>query len=274
MKKYILVLLMIVAFIAPSFALSDKSSYDYLKNKKHLSLMNPVVEKFAEKAIKKSLKKKIGNGRYKIKFDGYTLGSMKKGIFKNLEIIGKNMEIEDIEVPYLKLKSETDYNWIDYKENPIKIKSDITFAYNLELSEKSIDLAIKHDDYKNTLKKLNKKAYPLFQAENVDVKIRNDKLYIIMEYTLPLSSNNKKKTFVISSNLMVENGKIKVSNVTIDKRYGNIPLDKVVNLVNLLDPLNFTLMELNEQSCKSQVKNVKIENDIVKIDGIIYVRGE
>ena len=145
---------------------------------------------------------------------------------------------------------------------------------NLELSEKSIDLAIKHDDYKNTLKKLNKKAYPLFQAENVDVKIRNDKLYIIMEYTLPLSSNNKKKAFVISSNLMVENGKIKASNVTIDKRYGKIPLDKVVNLVNLLDPLNFTLMELNEQSCKSQVKNVKIEDDIVKIDGIIYVRGE
>lgn len=274
MKKYILVLLMIVTFIAPSFAQSDKSSYDYLKNKKHLSLMNPVVEKFAEKAIKMSLKKKIGYGRYKVKFDGYTVGSMKKGIFKNLEIIAKNVEIEDIEVPYLMLKSETDYNWIDYKENPIKVKSDITFAYYLELSEKSINSALKHDDYKNTLKKLNKKAYPLFQAENVDVKIRNDKLYIIMEYTLPLSSKNNKKTFVISSNLVVENGKFKASNVTIDKRYGNLPLDKVVNLINFLDPLNFTLMELNEQSCKSQVKNVKIENDIVKIDGIIYVRGE
>ena len=42
-----------------------------------------VVEKFVEKAIKKSLKKKIGYGRYKVKFDGYTVGSMKKGIFKN-----------------------------------------------------------------------------------------------------------------------------------------------------------------------------------------------
>ena len=33
----------------------------------------------------------------------------KKGIFKNLEITGKDLTIDEIPVPYLKIKTETDY---------------------------------------------------------------------------------------------------------------------------------------------------------------------
>ena len=154
MKKNLFILLLIILLISPVFAYTDKNGYEYLKNKKHLTPMRPFVEKIAEKAIKRTLKKKIGSGNYKVKFRGYTLNSMKKGIFKNLEIVGKKLEIEDIKIPYLGLKSETDYNWLDYSENSIKIKSDIVFNYNLELTEDSINSALKRDNYKNTLKKL------------------------------------------------------------------------------------------------------------------------
>ena len=71
------------------------------------------------------LKKEIGEGKYQVKFEGYTLSSMKKGIFKNLKIIGKNLNIKNIPIKSLELRSTTDYNWIDFNENPIKIKSDI-----------------------------------------------------------------------------------------------------------------------------------------------------
>ena len=55
MKK-ILILFMAVLFAVPAFAV-DKTSADYLRKKRHLSPMNPIVESVAEKAIKKSLKK-------------------------------------------------------------------------------------------------------------------------------------------------------------------------------------------------------------------------
>ena len=82
MKKIILLLVISILTFAPAFSKTDKTSADYLKNKKHFAIMNPIAESIAQKIIKKSLKKDIGEGKYKVKFEGYTLSSMKKGIFK------------------------------------------------------------------------------------------------------------------------------------------------------------------------------------------------
>lgn len=274
MKKILLLLLISSIFLPPVNAKTDKTGEDYLKNKKHLAIMNPIVENIAEKAIKRALKKEIGNGKYKVKFEGYTLGSMKKGIFKNLEITGKNIEVEEIPIHNLVLKSLTDYNWLDFKEDPIKIKSDITFSYDLELTEKSLNSALKQKDFQKTLEKVNRRAYPLFTLHDTRIRLRHNKVHIIMDFSLPLSSSNKKRSFMVSTDFKVENGKIRATNVGIDNAYGNLPLDKVTNLINLIDPLTFTLAQLNEQELKSQIENVKIEDNILKINGKIYVKGE
>lgn len=272
MKKF-LILLLITFLVLPAFSKTDKTSAEYLKNRKHFSVMNPFVESIAQKVIKKSLQKNIGKGNYKVKFDGYTLFSMKRGIFKNLEITGRDLDVEGIPVPYLSLKTVTDYNWIDISQEPVKIKSDMEFAYEMELTEKSISEALKHEDYKKILTKINKRAYPLFVLHDVRIRIRHDKVHIIMDYSLPLSSHNKRKTFMVSSNFVVDNGKIKASNIGIDNAYGNLPLDKVTNLVNLLDPLSFALDIMKDEKCTGKVENVKIENNIFKINGRMYIEG-
>ena len=274
MKKFILLLIISITIIMPIQAKTDKTSETYLKNKKHLAIMNPIAESFAQKIIKKSLKKEIGEGKYQVKFEGYTLSSMKKGIFKNLKIIGKNLNIKNIPIKSLELRSTTDYNWIDFNENPIKIKSDIAFNYYIELTEKSINEALKQKDYQKTLDNLNKRAYPLFTMHDVRIRIKHDKAHIIMEYSLPLASNKKKKTFMVSSKFKVENGKIKASNIGIDNAYGNLPIDKVTNLVNLIDPLSFTLTQLNNSNCKGQIENVKIEDNIIQINGKIFIEKQ
>lgn len=270
MKK-ILILLICVFIMLPVFAKTDKNSVEYLKEKKHLSLMNPVVEKIAEKAIKKSLKKEF-KGSYKVDFDGYTLGSMRAGIFKNFVVKGKNLEIDEIEIPYLKLTSVTDYNWIDYKAEPMVYKSDMTFLYEMDLTEDSINSALKHKSYKKKIEKINNIAYPLFTLYETRIKIKNNKLYIIMEYNLPLASFKRNKTFIVSTSLKVENNKIYANNVNIDKSYGNLSLNKVTNLINLLDPLTFTLSLIESKDCQGRVDNVTIMDDIIKINGRINIK--
>ena len=270
MKK-ILILLICVFIMLPVFAKTDKNSVEYLKEKKHLSLMNPVVEKIAEKAIKKSLKKEF-KGSYKVDFDGYTLGSMRAGIFKNFVVKGKNLEIDEIEIPYLKLTSVTDYNWIDYKAEPMVYKSDMTFLYEMDLTEDSINSALKHKSYKKKIEKINNIAYPLFTLYETRIKIKNNKLYIIMEYNLPLASFKRNKTFIVSTSLKVENNKIYANNVNIDKSYGNLSLNKVTNLINLLDPLTFTLSLIESKDCQGRVDSVTIMDDIIKINGRINIK--
>lgn len=274
MKKKLLTLLFVTSLIlSPVIAKTDKTSAEYLQNKKHFAIMNPLAESIAEKVIKSSLKKETG-AKFKVKFEGYTLLSMKKGIFKNLIITGKNVQVDDIEVPYIRLRTITDYNWVDYTQDPVVFKSDMTFAYDIDLSEKTINDALKSKEYRKTIQKVNKRAYPLFTVNNVMVKIRNNKVHVIMEYNFPISPAKQNKTFMVSTGFHVVDGKIKAQNVGIDNAYGSLPLDKVTNLINLLDPLSFTLSMMDSKKCNAKIENVNIVDNIIKINGKIFVKGD
>ena len=272
MKKLLLIIFCVL-FISPVFAVTDKYSEDYLKSKKHFSITKPFVETIAEKKIEKALKRSLGN-TCDVVIRGYSVSSMKQGILKNIEFKGEDLIIEEIEIPYLSIVSLSDYNYIDYTQKPIAYKSDMTYAYKIKLSENSLNQALDKKDYQKTLRKVNALAYPLFALNNVDIKISNNKLHTIMSYNFPLFPTNKNKTFTVSSALKVENHKILADKVNFKGTYSNITPEKVTNLLNLLDPLTFTLSIMNTKKCNTVVENVKIVDNIIEIDGKIYIKGE
>ena len=274
MLKNIVVLFVAMVMCTSSvLAKTDRSSSEYLKNKKHFAPLNPLVETVAQKVIKNSLKKSTGEN-FKVKFDGYTLYSMKQGVFKNLELEGDKFQISGIDVEYLKLKSITDYNKVNYKQNPAVIETDMIYAYELHLTESSINQALEHKDYKKNLDKINNITYPLFVLKDVDAKIKNNKLNVIMSYNFPISPSRKDKTFVVKTGLKVERNKISADDISIDSSYGALSADKVTNLINILDPLTFALDLMNTKKCNARIENVKIIDNIIQINGKIYVKGE
>lgn len=271
MKKILLIILLFVLNFLPVFAKTDRTSAEYLKNKKHLSVMNPVAESTAQRIIAKILKKKVGGGDYKVRFSAYTLSSMRKGIFKSIEVQGTDLRVEDIPVPFIRAWSLTDYNWVDITDDPIKVKTDMAFEYYMELTEDSINSALAQKSYQEILDNLNKLAYPLFTMQEVKVRVLNNQLYIAMYFILPLSSNKNQKKFIVSTDFYVNDGKIGVSNINIVGNYKNISLEKVANLINIINPVSFTLRLLKENHCKGRVENVKIVDDIIQINGKIYI---
>ena len=143
MKK-ILVLIIIAFLSTTSFVLAgvDKLSQEYLQNTNHFTITKPLAEMVAKRAIKKALKKETG-ANFDVKFEGYTTSSIKRGVFKSLEISTKDMKIDEIEIPYLHLKSLDEYNYIDYTKNPIVFKCDMTYAYEILLQMKQLMLLLK-----------------------------------------------------------------------------------------------------------------------------------
>lgn len=273
MKKILLLFIMLALSTTMSYAKVDGNSAEYLRGKKHFSIMNPIAESFAQRAIKKSLKKETG-GKYSVDFDGYTLKSMKQGIFKNLTITGKDLLIEGIEVPYLMIKSISDYNWVDYRQKPPVMKTDMSYAFEMQLTEKSVNTAMDLKEYQKTLDKINNIAYPLFVLKDARIRIRHNKVHIIMDYNFPISPSKKDRTFMVSTNFKVEDNKIRANDIGIDNAYGNLQMNKVSNLVNLLDPLSFTLSLINKKDCNARVENVKIIDNIIHVNGKILVKGE
>ena len=272
MKKIFSMFVLFILTSGMTFAV-DRYSQEYLKNTKHFSPMNSIAESIAEHCIKSSLKKEA-KGKFKVDFQGYTLSSMKKGIFKGLEITGEKLTVEGISIPYVHLKSLSDYNYVDYTQDPVVYKSDMEFAYDLILSEESMNTALKRKEYEKVLGVVNNIAYPLFQITGVSTKIRNNRIYILTEYNFPIAPASKNKVFVASSDFKIQNEKIRAVNVKLDSAYGNISLEKVANLFNLLNPLEFTLETLDTQECDANIENVNIVDNKVKINGKIFVKGE
>ena len=273
MNKFLIIILTSLFLTMPVLAKTDKTSVDYLKNKKHFAVINPIAENFVEKLIKKALKEHVGKFKYKAKFEIYTLSSLKKGIFKRAEITAYDFSFDNIPIKYVNIKSLDEYIWIDVKSDPMKFKSDANLEYKIELTEESINAALDKKDYQKKLSKINNIAYPLFSIHDLNIYIKNNYFVFLMSYSLPLSSSNKIKTFTAASDFIIDNGKIKVDNIKVDKAYSKMPLHKIANLLNLLDPLTFTISELTDNKCKSKIESVKVEDNIIKINGKIFIKG-
>ena len=272
MKKILSLIILLGLSCGMGFA-ADKYSEDYLKNHKHIAIMNPIAEGIVEHSIKSALKKET-KSNFKVKFSGYTLSSMKKGIFKELELTGKDVQVDEITIPYVHLKSLSDYNYVDYTKNPIVFKSDMTYSYDMLLSDASLNKVLEHGNYKAVINNINNLAYPMFQFKSVKTKILDNKFYILTSYNFPIAPSPKDKVFVASSDFEVKNGKIKAVNVKLDSAYGKVSLSKVANMLNLLNPLEFTMQLLESKECRANIENVKIVDNNVRIDGKIFVKGE
>ena len=129
MKKLLTLLLVGIMLSGAAIAATDKYSQEYLLGKKHFSPTRFIAEGIAKKGIKSALKKETGV-EFDVKFNGYTTSSIKKGVFKNLELTGKDVNVDGVEIPYINVKSLTEYNYIDYNQNPVRFKSDMDFAYD------------------------------------------------------------------------------------------------------------------------------------------------
>lgn len=273
MKKLLTLFIMLFISTGFVFASVDKCSKEYLQGKKHFSLSRSVAESIARRTIRSALKKETGV-KFDVKFEGYTANSIKNGVFKTIELTGEDAEIDGVSVPYIHLHSLSDYNYMDYNQKPMKFRSDMDFAYELILDDETINQALEKSEYNQTLNKVNKLAGSLFVIKKVRTKIIDNKLYIVIDYNFPIVKSSKDKSFVASSDFQVVDGKIKARNVHLDSVYGNLGIDKVANLINLLNPLEFTIKELDENNLNGNIENVNIVDNKVKVNGKIHIKGE
>ena len=71
----------------------------------------------------------------------------------------------------------------------------MVYAYEIHLTEQSINQALKSKEYQKALEKINSKTYPLFALYETSVQIKNNKIRINMEYNFPIAPSKKIKKF-------------------------------------------------------------------------------
>lgn len=223
---------------------------------------NFIAKKVAQSVLKKTLKKSLA-GEYKVKFNSFSGVDLKKGKFKGLVIDGTNLSDKSISISKIHLETTSDFNYVDYKKEPIIFYTDIPLSYDIELTEADLNKSFINADIFETISAI----IPLVKVEKPSVKIVNNKIKLQSSLKMPLAKPVK---FSMSSALKVEDGKIVLSDVesTGSKDFAN-NLVSLVNKHSLLDSINLDIFENTDT--EFSVQSVTIKNGKVYISGKIKI---
>ena len=231
---------------------------------------NFLAEKIGGALIKKAVKKEINSGTIKAKLDSYSVRDLKAGRFKTIEITGKNVNAQGVFISNFSLKTLCDFNYIvDDKKGNVIVKENIPMALAVEVTEQDLNNTMNSADYKRVIADVNRLAGGIFEVNSTYVKLKNNKMYYVIKYNLPFV--RKTKEIVLTADLCVDNGKIVLANTSFAGMNSSLDINKFSKLLNYINPLDFSAKILENKDAKVSIKNVKISDGKILMDGILTV---
>ncbi len=280
-KKLIGICLFTVTFSASAYA-SDLSkmcaapydmSWKSTKVLTNVTGMTFLTQAIANSIIKGELKKATGSKGFKANMKSFSANDLAAGRFKSLTITGKNLNLDGVHLSEFNASTICEFNYIKATKKSVKFKENFAMNYSMAMSNEDLKKTVLSKDYLTFLHSMNFKMgrVNLFELEDVDVNFKNDKFYFSMKmkntlfnYTIPFNMD-------VSSKMKVQNGKIKVSEVALENLNQKISLTQVTNILNMINPLNFTVNILDNEHTKIAIKTLDIKNDKLTIDGTLFV---
>ena len=227
---------------------------------------NFLAEQIARKLIKKAVKKNLNKGDIKAVLKSYSVRDLKAGRFKSIKVTGKNVISQGVYISSFKAETLCDFNYIvDKKDGDVFIKEDMPMSLNVVISEDDLNNTMNSSDYRRFINDINNSLPDFFRIDSSSVKLKNDKLYYILKYTIPFVK--KSRDVVLYSTVKVENGKISLKDTQMLE--GNAGLNKLASLLNYVNPLDFSAKILENKNAKFSIQSIKIADKKVSIDGVI-----
>ena len=233
---------------------------------------NFLAERIANMLIKKQILKE-SQGKYKVNLQSYNVSALKDGIFKSLEITGTDTITNGVYASSVKFKTLCDYNYIEInnKENTATFKEAFGMAFAIQFSEDDLNETMENSAYKEMIRRVNNigNASKMFNISSSSIKIEDNKLVYIIKVAVPLL--NIKKELEVETSLKAHNGEIVIDKAELNTEYFKIDVDKLSNLINYLNPLDFSLELMKNKDANMHVKDVVIKDDKINVRGLITI---
>lgn len=235
--------------------------------------MNFLSRAIANSVVKSELKKSTGAKGFKVKMNSFSAKDLAAGRFRGLNISGDNLDFDGVYVTQFNANTVCDFNYVKATTKDIKFKENFIMKYNMTISDVDLRKTLLSKNYLTFLNSLNIKVGPmnLMELKDVDVKLKADKFYFILKMNNQIFGRNVPVTLNMSSKMKIENGQFKVSEVTFENFNQKISLTQLTNVLNLINPLNFTVDVLNNKNTKLALNNFDIKGNKIMLDGTVFV---
>ena len=233
---------------------------------------NFIGEKIANSIIKKSILKE-SKGKYKVNIQSYNLNDLKKGIFKSMEISGKDTITEGVHVSNVTFKTICDYNYIEVndREKTTTFKEPFGMVYSMQFTEDDLNQTMQSSKYAELIRKANSigNSYKLFNISSSSAKINDNKLYYTMNVQVPLV--NIKQDITIETGMKAKAGEIILSDTKLVTENFKLDISKLDRIINYLNPLEFSMNIFENKGADMYINEVTIKNDTINVNGLITV---
>ncbi len=232
--------------------------------------LNLIASKVAAKEIKKNLEK-IAQGDIKVKVHSFSATDAKQGKFKHFEVKGKGICLYSIFISEIIAKTRCNFIHLNMETNPIELKEPMVIDFTAHFTEEDLNNILKTTVYKKYFLslKFNSKKLNLIEISQPRVSLKNDKFHFAANVKMPFV---KMFIFNIISDLKIVDNKIKITNMVIGTNSKKIDVSTAKYFAGLFNPLWFAQVVLEEHDCKTLLKNVKIRNEQVIVDGSVFLR--
>ncbi|MDD3436645.1 MAG: hypothetical protein PHC64_05790 [Candidatus Gastranaerophilales bacterium] len=280
MKKIILILGLIIFGSSQVFAgycysdLCAPKAYDLSSRGCQITSkvtgMTFLAEKIAQCIIRRELKKETKE-KFKVEMKSYSVNDLLHGRFKSLNISGKNLEIDGVYLTSLDIKTLCDFNYIQMDKKSIKFKENMIMGFTTEISDTDLRKTVHSSGYLDKLNKINLSGMGItfFKLTGADIQIKNNKLYFTIKVTSPMSA--KPVSIVIRSDVKVEDGNIILTKLDLVNLLTVIDLSKLTYLLNVLNPLDFSMDVMNNKNSRMSVETVDIIGEKIVIKGTVFI---
>ena len=145
--------------------------------------------------------------------------------------------------------------------------------YDIVISQNDLNKTMDSAGYMAMLNTINITGLnkTLVRVQNAEAQIKNERLYFVIPVYSSFLNIGIPFNLVMSAGIKVVDGKIALSDVTLENTNNRLDLRMFNKLLNTINPLNFTLEIFEGANTETQVKNIKIVDDKILIDGIIFI---
>lgn len=194
---------------------------------------------------------------------------MANGIFKSLEISGKNVSISDIYLTSLKLKSLCEFNYIEYdKQGNLGFREDFPMSFEVQMSDEDLNKTMQSEHYKKIINDVNKLGMGGIRVSSTEASLRGNKFYYAFIVSIPFMKDRK---IELTADINVKDGQIDFENTRLASNSFSLDLKRVNFLMRYLNPLDFSVNIFNNKDAKVYIRNVAIKNNIIVTDGVIII---
>ena len=283
MKKIIVLIISFLMIVSQAFAEVAETRYCAVpENKETGSKLSKLISnvtggnflstKAAEMAIQNVIKGQLGSN-VNVELYPYTVGSLLQGKFKKMSITAKSLNLTGLYVSKFKAETLCEYNQVTVKNGELLFKENFVMGFSGKITNEDLEKTMETPQFLQLVQSARVRLFgqDLFKLSYMKISIKNNKLILVANVMSPILWGTDSKKITATSNMSIVNRKIRYENIKIMDTTLNKWIQALLSLFNLVNPFTFEIKLSKNTSGYTSVKNVIIENNEIKMDGVLYI---